>query len=95
MFGKPGLEINTLDSQIEIPKNLEAFLYALLDKHKEKIEEIVGDIRQNFMNKVSALDNKFFISFFVCDTISSYFSDLICKDFMKIEYTKVNDESLN
>jgi len=76
-------------------KELEYFLYTLLDNHKDKIETIIKDIKKHILDKIEKPENKFYITFLICDIIKTYFSDLISQDFLDIEIEELENKNLN
>ena len=84
-----------IDNIIHNFKELEYFLYTLLDNHKDKIETIVKDIKEHILDKIEKPENKFYITFLICDIIKTYFSDLISQDFLDIEIEELENKNLN
>ena len=84
-----------IDDIIHNFKELEYFLYALLDNHKDKIETIIKDIKEHILDKIEKPENKFYITFLICDIIKTYFSDLISQDFLDIEIEDLENKNLN
>ena len=84
-----------IDDIIHNFKELEYFLYTLLDNHKDKIEAIIKDIKEHILDKIEKPENKFYITFLICDIIKTYFSDLISQDFLDIEIEELENKNLN
>jgi len=84
-----------IDDIIHNFKELEHFLYTLLDNHKDKIETIVKNIKEHILDRIEKPENKFYITFLVCDIIKTYFSDLISQDFLDIEIEELENKNLN
>jgi len=84
-----------IDNIIHNFKELEYFLYTLLDNHKDKIETIVKDIKEHILDKIEKPENKFYITFLICDIVKTYFSDLISQDFLDIEIEELENKNLN
>ena len=84
-----------IDDIIHNFKELEYFLYTLLDNHKDKIEAIIKDIKEHILDKIEKSENKFYITFLICDIIKIYFSDLISQDFLNIEIEELENKNLN
>jgi len=84
-----------IDNIIHNFKELEYFLYTLLDNHKDKIETIVKDIKEHILDRIEKPENKFYITFLICDIIKTYFSDLISQDFLNIEIEDLENKNLN
>lgn len=88
-------EQNKLENTIDKIKELEMLLYSLLDNHRDEIENIINDIKKSFLSKVENIENKFYITFFICEVIKTYFSDLLSNDFLKLEIEDLRSEKLN
>ena len=84
-----------IDNIIHNFKELEYFLYTLLDNHKDKIETIIKDIKEHILDKTEKPENKFYITFLICDIVKTYFSDLISQDFLDIEIEELENKNLN
>ena len=84
-----------IDDIIHNFKELEYFLYTLLDNHKDKIEAIIKDIKEYNLERIEKPENKFYITFLICDIIKTYFSDLISQDFLNIEIEELENKNLN
>ncbi|RKX56563.1 MAG: hypothetical protein DRP29_09470 [Thermodesulfobacteriota bacterium] len=84
-----------IDNIIHNFKELEYFLYTLLDNHKDKIEAIIKDIKEHILDKIEKPENKFYITFLICDIVKTYFSDLISQDFLDIEIEELENKNSN
>ena len=84
-----------IDNIIHNFKELEYFLYTLLDNHKDKIEAIIKDIKEHILDKIEKAEDKFYITFFICDIVKTYFSDLISQDFLDIEIEELENKNSN
>jgi len=80
---------------IEELEKLENEIYLIFDKNKEKIEDIIKEIKEKYF-KDKNIEEKIYYDFLISEIIASYFSDYFRKEYLIVEFEDLrNKEKLN